>query len=202
MPDSLLDRAPMLPGIRLDDLPAPLTDEQLEALPQHTAARLFELDEARYRLAVALFFGEGMGVRNVCRVCHISCHTLQAIVRRESGSTTADEWRKVCKSDLRATMHLIRSRIDELLQNDEAVKVAGLKGLATLLREHVHAHELLDQRMPGQGDAKPLTPEQQAQLYINAQTQARGQSIEVTEMSEATRGGSDADQDGQEVSNG
>jgi hypothetical protein len=85
------------------------------------------------------------------------------------------------------------SQAHELLSNDEAVKTAGIKGLATFIRESTHAHELLNQRLPGQGDSKPLTPEQQAELYINAQAQARTQSIDVGEKSEPARGLESAD---------
>jgi hypothetical protein len=193
MIESLIDRAPLLPGISDEDLPAPISDEAIQQLPTYTAARLFELDEKRYRLAVALFFGEGLSFRGVCRVCRISCHTLQAIVRRESNGQTAEEWRKVASADIRASMYMIQRRIDELLLDDEAVKAAGLKGLATLEREHTHAHELLNQRLPGQGEGAKLTEEQQAELYIKSQQEARLQSIEVKESPEATRGTEAAD---------
>lgn len=193
MSESLIDRAPLLPGICADDLPAPISDEEIQQLPTYTAGRLFELDEKRYRLAVALFFGEGLSFRGVCRVCKISCHTLQAIIRRESNGQTAEDWRKVASADIRASMYMIQRRIDELLQDDDAVRAAGLKGLATLEREHTHAHELLNQRLPGQADTKQLSPEQQAELYIKSQAQACAQSIEVEEIPAATRGTEAAD---------
>lgn len=200
MSESLIDKAPLLPGLG-DDLPAPLDDDQLAALPIFTASQVFERDELKYKLAVALFFGEGISLRGVCRLCHISCHTMQSIIRRECGSEWADRWRKVASGDLRAAATMAISRAHELLADDEAVKTAGIKGLATFVRESTHAHELLNQRLPGQGDAAKLTPEQQAELYIKSQQHARGQSIDVTEMSEATRGADGADQAGSEVSN-
>jgi hypothetical protein len=90
-------------------------------------------------------------------------------------------------------MYIIQRRIDELLIDDKAVKAAGIPGLATLVREQARAHEMLNQRLPGQKDSSALTPEQQAKMYIDAQTQARKQSIEVGEKSEPTRGANDAD---------
>jgi hypothetical protein len=190
--DSLIDKAPLLPGLG-DDLPAPLNDDQLEKLPVFTASQVFERDELKYKLAVALFFGEGISLRGVCRLCHISCHTMQSIIRRECGSNWAQRWRDVASGDLRAAATMAISQAHELLSNDEAVKTAGIKGLATFIRESTHAHELLNQRLPGQGDSKPLTPEQQAELYINAQAQARTQSIDVGEKSEPARGLESAD---------
>jgi hypothetical protein len=184
--ESLIDKAPLLPGLG-DDLPAPLDDDQLAALPIFTASQVFERDELKYKLAVALFFGEGISLRGVCRLCHISCHTMQSIIRRECGSEWADRWRKVASGDLRAAATMAISRAHELLADDEAVKTAGIKGLATFVRESTHAHELLNQRLPGQGDTKQLSQEQQAKLYIEAQAQAQTQSIEVGEKSEPAR---------------
>jgi len=201
MSESLIDSDSLLPGLVIDDLPAPLNDEQLNQLPAHTAGRLFELDERRYKTAVALFFGEGLSFRGVCRICHISCHTLQAIIRRESHGQTAEAWRKVSSADIRASIFMVQRRIDELLQDDKAVRETGLKGLATLLRESTHAHEMLNQRLPGQQDAAKLTPEQQAELYIKSQQHAQDQSIDVTESGEATRGANEVDQAGSEDAN-
>jgi hypothetical protein len=190
--DSLIDKAPLLPGLG-DDLPAPLNDDQLEKLPVFTASQVFERDELKYKLAVALFFGEGISLRGVCRLCHISCHTMQSIIRRECGSEWADRWRKVASGDLRAAATIAISQAHELLSDEDAVKTAGIKGLATFIRESTHAHELLNQRLPGQGDTKQLSQEQQAKLYIEAQAQAQTQSIEVGEKSEVAHGNSDAD---------
>lgn len=190
--ESLIDKTPILPGLG-DDLPAPLNDDELAELPIFTASQVYERNELKYKLAVALFFGEGISLRGVCRLCHISCHTMQSIIRRECGSDYADRWRKVASGDLRAAATMAISRAHELLADDEAVKTAGIKGLATFVRESTHAHELLNQRLPGQGDANKLTPEQQAQLYIESQQAARNQSIEGQEVCAATRGTEAAD---------
>lgn len=190
--ESLIDKTPNLPGL-CDDLPAPLNDDELEALPIFTASQVYERNELKYKLAVALFFGEGISLRGVCRLCHISCHTMQSIIRRECGSDYADRWRKVASADLRAAATMAISQAHELLSDKDAVANAGIKGLATFIRESTHAHELLNQRLPGQGENKPLTDEQQAELYIKSLKATRNQSIEVVEKSEATRGANDAD---------
>ena len=198
---SLIDTAgALLPGLD-DDLPVPLEDDALEALPIYTASQVFSRNEAKYKLAVALFFGEGLSLRSVCRLCHISCHTMQSIIRRECGSDWADRWRKVASADLRAAATMAISRAHELLADDDAVKAAGIKGLATFVRESTHAHELLNERLPGQGNTPKLTPEQQAEAYIKAQQHARGQSIEVAENGEVTRGADGADPADSEGSN-
>lgn len=191
--ESLIDKTPLLPGLG-DDLPAPLNDDELEELPIFTASQVYERNELKYKLAVALFFGEGVSLRGVCRLCHISCHTMQSIIRRECGSNWADRWRKVASGDLRAAATIAISQAHELLADKDAVSTAGIKGLATFIRESTHAHELLNQRLPGQGETKQLSPEQQAELYIKSQQAARNQSIEVVEKSEATQGANDADQ--------
>ena len=198
---SLIDTAgAFLPGLDAD-LPAPLNDDELEALPIFTATQVFARDESKYLLAVALFFGEGLSLRSVCRLCHISCHTMQSIIRRECGSEWADRWRKVASSDLRAAATMAISRAHELLADNDAVKAAGIKGLATFVRESTHAHELLNQRLPGQADASKLSQDDQAKLYIESQQRAREQSIEVKEKSEDTQAVSEADQDASEVPN-
>jgi hypothetical protein len=198
---SLIDTsADFLPGLVPEDMPAPLTEEEYNALPIYTAAQLFKQDERRYKLAVALFFGVGAGFRQTCNICKVGQHTLQAIIRNEVGSKTAEQWRAAASGELRALTQLALSASSQLLADPKAIESAGIKGLATILRELTHAHELINQRLPGQVDAAKLTPEQQAELYIKSQASARGQSIEVVESGEATRGAKVLDQDGSEVS--
>lgn len=191
---SLIDSsADFLPGLIPEDMPEPLTQEEFDRLPIYTAARLFELDERRYRLAVALFFGVGAGFRQTCNICKVGQHTLQAIIRNEVASKTAEQWRQAASGEIRALTQLAMSAAAQLLTDPKAVEQAKIQGVATILRELTHAHELINQRLPGQVDANKLTPEQQAQLYIQSQTQARNQSIEVQEKSEVTRGANESD---------
>lgn len=191
---SLIDSsADFLPGLIPEDMPEPLTQDEFDRMPIYTAAQLFKQDERRYRLAVALFFGVGAGFRQTCNICKVGQHTLQAIIRNEVASKTAEQWRKAASGEIRALTQLAMSAAAQLLTDPKAVEQAKIQGVATILRELTHAHELINQRLPGQADAAKLTPEQQAQLYIQSQTQARNQSIEVRENPEATRGANDAD---------
>lgn len=191
---SMIDTAaPFLPGIA-HDLPIALDEDELEQLPIFTASQVFARDEYKYRLAVALFFGEGISLRGVCRICGISPHTMQSIIRREQNGVEADKWRKAASGDIRALVTMALSVAGDMLADKKMADKAGYNGIASLLRELSHAHELLNQRLPGQQDANKLTPEQQAEIYIQSQAQARRQSIEVPENSDVTRGANDADQ--------
>ena len=200
MDTSLIDASTAyLPGMIPEDMPEPLTQREFDAMPIYTAAQLFKLDERRYRLAVALFFGVGSSFRQTCNICKVGQHTLQAIIRNEVASKTAEQWRAAASGEIRALTQLALSASSQLLSDSNSIKEAGIKGLATILRELTHAHEMLNQRLPGQIDAAKLSPEQAALAYIEAQQHARGQSIEVAENGRVARGEDDADQDGQEV---
>lgn len=185
---SLIDTScDYLPGLIPEDMPEPLTQKEFDAMPIYTAAQLYKQDERRYRLAVALFFGVGAGFRQTCNICKVGQHTLQAIIRNEVASKTAEQWRAAASGELRALTQLALSASSHLLADPKAIGEAGIKGLATILRELTHAHELINQRLPGQVEASKLTPEQQAEAYMKAQAHARGQSIEVTENGEVAR---------------
>lgn len=166
-------RASFLPGLAQEAMPVPCTDEELERIPVHTAERLLALEPERYALATALFFGCGLPHRMVCRVARLSPHTLTAIIRRESNSRTAEEWRQSMSGDLRALAAMAQSAAGELLADPEAVREGGLRGVATILRELTHAHELLAGRMPGQASSKAPS----ADDYLAAMREAHGQSI-------------------------
>lgn len=199
---SLIDNSgDYLPGLMPDDMPTPMTQEEFDAMPVYTAAQLFKKDERRYRLAVALFFGLGSSFRQACDIARVGYHTMQAIIKNEVASKTAEQWRQAASGEIRALTQLAMAAASQLLTDPKAIEAAKIQGVATILRELTHAHEMLNQRLPGQGDVKPLSPEQQAELYIRAQQHARGQSIDVTEMSEATRGADGADPADCEASN-
>jgi len=198
---SMIDTAaPFLPGIE-HNLPIPMDDDDLDQLPIFTASQVFARDEHKYRLAVALFFGEGISMRGVCRICGISSHTMQSIIRREQYGVEADKWRKAASGDIRALVTMALSVAGDMLADKNLSDKAGYQGIASLLRELSHAHELLNQRLPGQQDAAKLTPEQQAEAYIASQKHAQNQSIDVTESGEATRGADEVDRTGSEDAN-
>lgn len=184
--DSPLDRArdSMLPGMAIEVMPLPISDEEMDDLPVHTAERLLELHPDRYALATALFFGcPTMSGREICRIARVGSHTMQCIIDREERGRTADEWRKGASARLRSIADLSMSAAQHLLADHEAVRDAGIKGVATLLRESTHAHELLAGRMPGQF-SKPVSD---ADEYLAGLVSAQGQSIEA-EILEGSRG--------------
>jgi hypothetical protein len=199
---SLIDNSgDFLPGLMPDDMPKPMTQEEFDAMPIYTAEQLFKNDERRYRLAVALFFGLGSSFRQACDIARVGYHTMQAIIKNEVASTTAEQWRQAASGEIRALTQLAMAAASQLLTDPKAIEAAKIQGVATILRELTHAHEMLNQRLPGQGESKKLTPEEMAELYTQSLKQARGQSIEATEMSEATRGADGADPEDCEASN-
>jgi hypothetical protein len=113
---------------------------------------------------------------------------MQSIIRREQNGLEADKWRKAASGDIRALVTMALSVAGDMLADKKMADKAGYNGIASLLRELSHAHELLNQRLPGQQDAAKLSPEQQAEAYMKAQAHARGQSIEVNENGEVARG--------------
>ena len=138
--------ASQLPGLGEFALPAPCEDAELERLPVHTAARLRATEPARYAQAAALFFGCGLGVREICRVLRLSPHTLGMIIVAESNGRTAEQWRGELCANLRAVGTLSASAMRDLLLDQDAVEIAGIKGVATAIDKVAHAHELLSGR--------------------------------------------------------
>ena len=205
---SPLDRAisSYLPGMAEEVLPVPITDDAIDALPRHTAARLLELHPDRYALATALFFGcPLMSFRDVCRIARVGTHTLQMIIEREEQGRTADSWRKTASARLRAMADAAMGAAQDLMCDTGAVREAGIKGLATLIRESTHAHELLAGRIPGQGAGKAGTVGD-ADSSLASLQQVRVQSIEgaenggvAREVEAADQAGADGAADGQEV---
>ena len=189
-PDSPLDRAiaSYLPGMASEVLPTPISDTEIDELPRHTAARVLELHPDRYALATALFFGCPMlSFRDICRIARVGTHTLQMIIEREEQGRTADSWRKSASARLRAMADAAMGASQSLLSDAEAVREAGIKGLATLIREATHAHELLAGRMPGQGSSSKGAAAPDADSYLASLNAARNQSIEVGENGEPAR---------------
>lgn len=152
MPDSAdispLDMmiAQQLPGMGEHALPAPCDDAELDRLPVHTATRVRESDPARYALAVGLFFGERMSVRQICRFARMSPHTLSQIILEEMKGRTAEQWKDDLLERLKLGGTLAASALVGLLMDEDAVQIAGIKGVATAIREQAHAHELLSGR--------------------------------------------------------
>lgn len=138
--------AGQLPGLGECALPSPCEDAELERLPIHTASRLRESDPARYAQAAALFFGCGLGVREICRVLRLSPHTLGMIIVAESNGRTAEQWRAELCANLRAVGTLSASAMRDLLLDRDSVEIAGIKGVATAIDKVAHAHELLSGR--------------------------------------------------------
>lgn len=161
--------ASQLPGLGECALPAPCEDAELERLPVHTASRLRESDPARYAQAAALFFGCGLGIREICRVLRLSPHTLGMIITAESNGRTADQWRSELCASLRAVGSLSASAMRDLLLDQDAVEIAGIKGVATAIDKIAHAHELLDGRPTDRREnlAKPSTSDA-ATAYLAA----------------------------------
>lgn len=181
----------MLPGLAQEVLPVPLSDEEIEELPAHTAARLLELHPDRYALATALFFGcPTMSGREICRISRVGSHTLQCIIEREERGRTAEEWRKGASARLRSIADMAMSASQSLLADPCAIKDAGIKGLATLLRESTHAHELLAGRAPGQSTDKRAGGAETDTYLASLRDAAQAQSIEAEENGESRAEGS------------
>lgn len=163
--------ASFLPGMIPDDIPLPASDIEVDALPIYTSARLLALHPERYNLAVALFFGLGASLRMCCKIARVSPHTMQCIVREEINGRTAEQWRDAACGELRVTGQLVLSAINERLSDAALLAKTDTRTLATILREVVHAHELMSGKLPGQGgkSAKDLSDEDLAREYINRQ---------------------------------
>ena len=175
--DSPLDRvrAALLPGMESEVLPAPCSDEDVERFPRHTAERLLELHPDRYALATALFFGcPTLSGRQICKIVRISPHSLAEIIRREESGRTAAEWSRSAASRLRALADMAMSVAGDLMSDEDAVRDAGLKGVASILRESTHAHALIEGRLPGQSSKAPADG---AEDYVESIRRAQAQSI-------------------------
>lgn len=153
MPDAPAQLSPLdamiaseLPGLGEYALPVPCEDAELERLPVHTAERFRTAEPKLYAIACALFFGERMSVLPICKALRISQHTLLNIVAREMRGATAEAWRQDLVSRLRVGGTLAVSALTNLMVDEDAVQVAGIKGVAMATRELAHAHELLNGR--------------------------------------------------------
>lgn len=169
MSDTPLDImiAQQLPGMGEHALPAPCDDEELDRLPVHTAVRVRDSEPARYALAVGLFFGERMGIRQICRYARMSPHTLAQIILAEMRGRTADEWRSDLLERLRLGGTLAASAMVGLMMDGDAVGSAGIKGVATAMREIAHAHELMSGRPTDRREVgPPANDEAAARAYL------------------------------------
>ncbi len=199
--DSPLDRvrAALLPGMESEVLPAPCSDEDVERFPRHTAERLLELHPDRYALATALFFGcPTLSGRQVCKIARIGPHTLAEIIKREESGRTAAEWARSASARLRALADVAMSVAGDLMSDADAVRAAGLKGVASILRESTHAHALIDGRLPGQ---QPKQSADGADDYLESVRRAQAESISGEEIEGARAedeqgSGAEPEQDG------
>jgi len=177
----------MLPGMESEVLPAPVPDDWVDRYPRHTAERLLELHPDRYALAVALFFGcPTISGRQVCRIARIGPHTLSELIKREESGRTAAEWARPASARLRALADVAMSVAGDLMSDSDAVREAGLKGVASILRESTHAHALLDGRLPGQ---QPKQSADGADDYLESVRRAQAESIRGEEIEGARAGG-------------
>lgn len=167
--------ASFLPGMIPDDIPLPVSDIEVDALPIYTSRRLLDLHPDRYNLAVALFFGLGASLRMCCKIARVSPHTMQCIVREEINGKTAEQWRDAACGELRVTGQLVLSAINERLSDSAMLSKTDTRTLATILREVVQAHETLSGKMPGQGckSAKDLSDSELAVEYTNRMQRAQ-----------------------------
>jgi hypothetical protein len=192
-------RESLLPGMESEVLPAPVPDDWVDRYPRHTAERLLELHPDRYALAVALFFGcPTISGRQVCRIARIGPHTLAELIRREEAGRTAAEWARSASARLRALADVAMSVAGDLMSDADAVREAGLKGVASILRESTHAHALLDGRLPGQ---QPKQSADGADDYLESVRRAQaesisGEEIEGARAEEEPGSGAEPEQDG------
>ena len=185
-------REAMLPGMESEVLPAPCSDEDLERFPRHTAERLLELHPDRYALATALFFGcPTISGRQVCRIARIGPHTLAEIIKREDKGRTAAEWARSASARLRALADVAMSVAGDLMSDADAVREAGLKGVASILREATHAHALINERLPGQQSKPPAGSPDDYLASIRKATQSESIEAGKIECDRAADEGSD-----------
>lgn len=184
--------AQQLPGMGDYALPEPCDDAELERLPVHTASRLAATDPARYAMAAALFFGGGLGVRMICKTLRLSPHTLGALISAESKGLTAERWRNDQASDLRVVVMLASSALKELLLDPDAVDLAGIKGVATLLDKATHAHELLSGRPTDRRENLTGASDEAAAKAYLARMPIAEQIDSGAEKGEASREGEEA----------
>lgn len=174
--------AAILPGLEMDVMPMPCGDGELRSLRPYTADGLLRAHPDRYALATGLFFGANLSFNDVCRYARISPHTMQCIIAREAQGELAGRWREATKGNLRALISMAMSVGAELMAN----RPGDLNGtqVATLLREYVHAHELMDGRPTGRSDSAPQHTNDDARSYVDQmrRASARKESIEAEEI--------------------
>lgn len=131
---SLLDRAPPLPGLALDDL----TDDeraQGEGTAKHpcgefSAARFAALYPDRYA-TIARALAEGFSLEAAARVFHIHERTAAAIREREGRSLSAERYRGVQARHARAVVLAATDEVARRLREDPgAVSVRDLVAAA------------------------------------------------------------------------
>lgn len=185
--------AAILPGLEIDVMPMPIGDEELATLKAYTADGLLRAHPDRYALATGLFFGAGLSVRDVCRYARVSPHTMQCIITREAHGELAGRWRAAATGNLRAMISMALSVGADMLVN----RPQGLNGaqVASLLRECVHAHELLEGRATGRSEmvTQPSSAESE-ETYFEAMRRAHGKPIEAEILEAGRTGEASADQ--------
>lgn len=130
----------MLPGMAEGSVMEGMTEEELRRLPMHTAERVLEKTPERYALAARLFFECGIGVRMICSMLKMSPHTLGAIIRAESGSKSAEEWRNEYQSGLKANLSLAANALGEMMLDKAELKKAGIVGISQVVDRLTRAY--------------------------------------------------------------
>lgn len=184
--------AQQLPGMGEHALPAPCDDAELDRLPVHTATRVRKSEPARYALAVGLFFGERMSVRQICRYARMSPHTLAQIILEEMKGRTAEQWKDDLLERLKLGGTLAASALVGLLMDEDAVQIAGIKGVATAIREQAHAHELLSGRPTDRRENLTGASDEAAAKAYLARMPIAEQIDSGAEKGEASREGEEA----------
>lgn len=140
--ESLLDKAPALPGMELSAEQAHGLPATVDTLGQYSGARFFSESPGLYGIVAALI-KEGLSDAAISRAIHCHEHTSAAIRRRESQSLSGAEYSRVQVARLRSCAMQSADRIAERLADDEAVKDIPVKDLAQVLDKVSHHERLI-----------------------------------------------------------
>lgn len=120
-----------------------MEDHELKRNPKFTGEKVYKGDPERYGRIVAMRFGVGMTVRDIAKVEKCSPQTVTAIVRRELGSRTAQEYRDQMSHELGMAVSTAVGRIMEDLTDDRKMKKTPLRDKVYLVEKVLEKKELL-----------------------------------------------------------
>lgn len=172
-----------------------MSDHAMKHNPEFTGEKVFKGDPERYGRIVAMRFRMGATVRQIAKIEKCSPQTVTAIIRREQGSKTVEEYRKEMSEELTAVVSATMDSIMEDLQDRTKMRKTPMRDKAFLVDKLLEKRELLSGGATHRGETMPSEEEQKDKAMKHAKDaqELQGELVDFDMVEE--KGGADGTQE-------